>query len=184
MADIEEPHAVHLLPRWHLERDDEAMLAGQKRHYTASMDLCTAFQTRANELHAFGLGAMEDVASHTLRKRDLRDLIYNLCEDIEGFRLLGDALVIEIRRKEFEIQRLHQEIYAEQRNNRSLRADKVQLQHESVGLHDRIAEMNRSITTLTVRLDEQNNANNNLHREIDRLLDQCSSKTRSSPPIV
>ena len=119
-ADVENVPRVlgiGVLPRRHHGRDqaarDEALI-NQTRHYDHTMMLLDRFDHTSRDF-ANNLDNWRAIARNedrgAMQKRQLRDVIRDLLRDVALLRERGAALATECRRKEFDIQRLHRELY-------------------------------------------------------------------------
>ena len=75
------------------------------------MGLVDSLQDLTDEIDGLADRSTDLALDHYTRKRDLRDDVMNFIHLMRRLKLRADQACVEVRRKEFEMQRLHQEIW-------------------------------------------------------------------------
>ena len=178
--DLWHQHPIHLDPRSHREEEHNDLLAKQRQHHQVGMDLCDEYTQMSAEMHRSGMNAMTEAGNLNLRRHELRDHLFRFCDEALGLSMLGEELVREVRRKEWEMQRLHQEIYRLQTRLKRVRADRDTISIELVGCNQRNAELNRDLARIQNAMLVQTEANNELRRQVQVLEDRLGIGKQST----
>ena len=127
-------HPVFLDPSWHANDKDKNHVA-QIRKYENSMKLVNDFRDDMDLAQTKCAIVMDLASNHSARKRDIAREVMAFCDYVRDLVEGGDDLAREINRKEFVIQKLHQEIYTHldtiQKYKAAAVADKLNVQDMS-----------------------------------------------------